>query len=212
MENLNTNGHILLVNEPLEYATAYMQDKNPQNYKLFCANELSIDIARAIIDECYIANENTKTIVIAANSYNIPAQNALLKILEEPPSGIVFLLLTQRKLTLLPTIRSRLPLVNQFHKEKLPSFALDIATLNLQKIYTYLKEKQKDFNNPHLKEEIQSLYLDCVKLGINFTPNQAQMFEEAILWSTQYEKPHYIFLPLLLMILEKRNQNLSLGK
>lgn len=46
-------------------------------------------------------------IVDAADEMNIPAANALLKLLEEPPAGVTFLLISHQPFRLLPTIRSR---------------------------------------------------------------------------------------------------------
>ena len=68
-------GHIELVKNPIEVASQYYATQNPQNTRLFCANELDIDTARSIIDESYIASEGTKTILIAALTFNIYAQN-----------------------------------------------------------------------------------------------------------------------------------------
>jgi DNA polymerase-3 subunit delta' len=44
-----------------------------------------------------------------ADALEVPAQNALLKVLEEPPAGTVFVLVTARPDALLPTVRSRCP-------------------------------------------------------------------------------------------------------
>lgn len=46
-------------------------------------------------------------LVHPADAMNIPASNALLKSLEEPPSGAVFVLVAHRPAQLLPTVRSR---------------------------------------------------------------------------------------------------------
>lgn len=46
-------------------------------------------------------------IVDAADEMNTQAANALLKLLEEPPAGVTFLLVTHQPARLLPTIRSR---------------------------------------------------------------------------------------------------------
>lgn len=57
-----------------------------------------------------------------ADALNVPAANALLKTLEEPPAGAVFLLVTARVAMLLPTIRSRcrqLPLQRPAHAQAL---------------------------------------------------------------------------------------------
>jgi DNA polymerase-3 subunit delta' len=51
------------------------------------------------------------TIVDEAHALMVPAQNALLKTLEEPPSTSVFMLVTSRPDALLPTVRSRCSLV-----------------------------------------------------------------------------------------------------
>ena len=206
----NSNlGRILLVNHPISAAGEYYEKQNQQNYRLFCAEELTIEISRAIIDESYIASEKTKTILIAANSFNIYAQNALLKILEEPPNGVIFVLYARMKSLLLPTIRSRLPILNHTNKQKLPPFALDIRTINLEKIYLFLKEKQKEMNSNTLKIEIQSLYLDALKIGLHFDVKETKIFERALIWEQQHEKSHHILLVLLLLILRKKKQNLA---
>lgn len=202
-------GRILLVNHPISAASEYYEKQNPQNYRLFCAEELNIEISRAIIDESYIASEETKTILIAANSFNVYAQNALLKILEEPPNSVLFILYARMKSLLLPTIRSRLPILNHTNKQKLPPFDLDIRTINLEKIYLFLKEKQKEMNSTTLKTEIQSLYLDALKIGLHFNIKETEMFERALIWEEQHEKSHYILLVLLLLILRKKKQNFA---
>ncbi|RED12167.1 DNA polymerase III subunit delta' [Pontivivens insulae] len=46
-------------------------------------------------------------IIDAMDELNVPAQNALLKLLEEPPARVLFLLVTHQPGRLLPTIRSR---------------------------------------------------------------------------------------------------------
>ncbi len=46
-------------------------------------------------------------IVDAADELNVSAANALLKLLEEPPAGVTFLMISHQPSRLLPTIRSR---------------------------------------------------------------------------------------------------------
>ncbi|TLD83977.1 DNA polymerase III subunit delta [Helicobacter sp. MIT 11-5569] len=201
-------GHIELVNNPIETANTYFAAQNPQNTRLFCADELDIDTARAIIDESYIASEGEKFILIAAFSFNVYAQNALLKVLEEPPNGIIFVIYAKMKSLLLPTIRSRLPIINHLKQQKLPHFPLLLKMLNLESVYQLLKEREKEFNNPLLKTEIQSLYLDAVKYGLDFSAQETELFEKAMLWETQYENTRNIFVVLLLLVLRKKKQQI----
>ena len=71
---------------------------------------VSVDMARWAKTDLYIRpNEGNKKIYLfpCAGAMNVQAQNALLKVMEEPPEYGVFLLLAERAESLLPTIRSR---------------------------------------------------------------------------------------------------------
>ncbi len=74
------------------------------------ANSFHIDTVRSIISDAYIQpNEAEYKVYILANAHcmNQNAQNALLKILEEPPKYVVFILTTESKSALLSTVLSR---------------------------------------------------------------------------------------------------------
>ena len=69
-----------------------------------------VDLIRQARADIYIRpNEGKRKIYLfpRAQDMGVPGQNALLKILEEPPSYGVFLLLTDNPEKLLPTVRSR---------------------------------------------------------------------------------------------------------
>ncbi len=69
-----------------------------------------VALIRNMRDDVYIRpNEGARKIYLIprAQDLGIPGQNALLKILEEPPPYGVFLLLTDNPQKLLPTVRSR---------------------------------------------------------------------------------------------------------
>ena len=67
-----------------------------------------VKIVRQIRDEMFIRpNEGKKKIYMIPQEMGIEGQNALLKVLEEPPEYGVFLLLTENPNSILPTIRSR---------------------------------------------------------------------------------------------------------
>lgn len=77
--------------------------------------EISVDQIRALAaDACILPNEAPRKVYIIqeAETMNIPAQNAALKLLEEPPLGSVFLLCTTNPSRLLPTVRSRCTVIN----------------------------------------------------------------------------------------------------
>mgnify|MGYP001176400554 CR=1 FL=1 len=63
-------------------------------------------------------------LISAAEDLNIQAQNALLKVLEEPPAGTFFCLMSSRPLSLLSTVRSRC----QIYTIKLPTESTEICS------------------------------------------------------------------------------------
>jgi DNA polymerase III subunit delta' len=73
---------------------------------------IKIDQVRDVVDRAaYRPFEGRHRVVIIdqADALVVPAQNALLKTLEEPPSASSFLLVTSAPDLLLPTVRSRCP-------------------------------------------------------------------------------------------------------
>ena len=72
--------------------------------------EIGVDqIRRMAADAAVLPNEAARKVYIIdeADSMNASAQNAALKLLEEPPGGALFLLCAVNPQSLLPTVRSR---------------------------------------------------------------------------------------------------------
>lgn len=75
---------------------------------------ISVDQIRAMTEALGLtAHRPAGKVVIVrpADALNVAASNALLKSLEEPPSGVLFLLVSDRPAWLLPTVRSRCQMV-----------------------------------------------------------------------------------------------------
>ncbi|UTX51719.1 AAA family ATPase [Candidatus Saccharibacteria bacterium TM7i] len=104
-------------------------------------------IAIAAIRDLYelIKTKNGKKqrviIIDAAERMAEPAQNAFLKLLEEPPEGVRFVLLTHTPETILPTIRSRtqlvevLPITRQQSEAHLDTLKVMDATKRTQLLF-----------------------------------------------------------------------------
>lgn len=71
--------------------------------------QINIDQIRALTDFVQISSHQTLRIILIhpAEAMNLNAANALLKNLEEPPSNVLFLLVSHQPRQLLPTILSR---------------------------------------------------------------------------------------------------------
>lgn len=87
-----------------------MNDSHPDFITVTDPEHKNIPVAmvRQVREDMFVRpNESEKKIYLFPQSLGIEGQNALLKILEEPPSYGVFMLLTENPETLLPTVRSR---------------------------------------------------------------------------------------------------------
>lgn len=82
--------------------------------------EYTVDTMRAVRSRAGIVpNEAERSVFIIteADLMNVQAQNAMLKVLEEPPEHAVFVLLAENPLKLIPTVRSRCETVSLPPKE-----------------------------------------------------------------------------------------------
>ncbi|MBQ4100640.1 MAG: hypothetical protein IJC83_03745 [Oscillospiraceae bacterium] len=79
------------------------------------ARSFHIDVIREIIEDSYKApRKYDKKIYLLLNceSLTVQAQNALLKMLEEPPTSAVFILTCENEESLIETVRSRVAIIN----------------------------------------------------------------------------------------------------
>ena len=119
----------MLEDEPGEEAEA--DSKKTAKASKTPSKEIKIDQIRALADFMNISTHRQGLRVVVlypAEALNMAASNALLKTLEEPPPGTVFLLVTHRLDRLLPTILSR---CRQFALN-LPDQASSLAWLKQQ--------------------------------------------------------------------------------
>lgn len=85
------------------------------------SNTFSVDAIREIRDNAFVVpNESDKKIYILKNGQNMneQAQNAILKILEEPPSYVFFVIVTTSKSTMLETVLSRVQVFSLLSEEE----------------------------------------------------------------------------------------------
>ena len=90
----------------------------------------TVDVVRALREDASIKpNELSFKAYILENTekMNVQAQNAALKLLEEPPEATYFFLLCENARSLLPTVRSRAPVIRmqRFTNEQLDGFLKD---------------------------------------------------------------------------------------
>lgn len=166
-------------------------------------DEFQITQANLAIKEAYIASNERKYIFLCGASFRNEAQNSLLKVLEEPPKNVVFIILTTSKSSILPTIYSRMPykyLKQSSFKEESP---LDIRKLDLKDIYTFLKENQKISKN-EAKQIVESILLKVKTQNLSLNENQLELFSKSIKLLELNSRPINILTTLLLSLSQQK--------
>ncbi len=105
---------------------------------------LSVEDARRVSELAAGApfNGDTKVVIVAASRAYHEAQNALLKIFEEPPPGTYLFLILPSLGGLLPTLRSRVQelVVEEGSKKKIPEEAEKFITATKEKRSAMIKK------------------------------------------------------------------------
>ncbi len=109
---------------------------------------LSVDDARALGDFARQApvTGNVKAIVMSAGRFFHEAQNALLKLFEEPPEGTYLFLIVPSEGNILPTLRSRLqPLPGSYERgeSEIATEFLEATKAGKQKIIDRVLDRMK---------------------------------------------------------------------
>ncbi len=166
-------------------------------------DEFLIAQANLAIKEAYIASNEKKYIFLCGSVFRNEAQNSLLKVLEEPPKNVVFILITTSKSSILPTIYSRMPykyLKTSTFKEVSP---LDIAKLDLKDIYSFLKQNQKISKN-EAKELIESILLKVKEQNLLLDESQLNIFSKSIKLIELNARPINVLTTLLLSLSKQK--------
>ena len=165
-------------------------------------DEFQIEQANKTLKEAYIASNETKYLFLCGATFRVEAQNALLKILEEPPKNIVFILLVSSKNSLLPTIYSRLPYKNLKKVVEKDDIELNIKKLDLKDIYTFIKNSQKITKDEAINI-VETILIKVNKENVKLNQKELDIFFKSIKLLELNSKPTTVLTYLLLSILEK---------
>ncbi|QOP46255.1 DNA polymerase III subunit delta' [Sulfurimonas paralvinellae] len=150
-------GHILIASEIEQEIERLESTLKPLRVVSFFEENFKIEHAKLVTAEAYISESETKYIIIAAVEFTTVAQNSLLKLLEEPPKNIEFIIISPTKSNLLPTVRSRLPIlkVEQTHQKEV--LDIHLAKIDYKEIFDFLKANARVSKN-EAKGLVEALY------------------------------------------------------
>lgn len=173
-----SSSHIIITDQVEDELAIIKQKFYPSRVVAFYKEDFLIDDAKEVIREAYIAEEKVKYIVLASKLFNEASQNALLKLLEEPPRNIEFILITESKSALLPTVRSRMPLISRKSQKEPVHLELSLKKLDLASLFSFVKEHERTPKH-EAKTLVESLYNKAVEEGIMLNSKQLESFETA---------------------------------
>lgn len=214
-------GKIILVNDVESETTNYINNTEARLLRVFnreikeeegswnLKNSFDLDSAHAVIKEAYISSDEKKTIILPSYNFNNEAQNALLKILEEPPNNIEFIIITQNKNALLPTVRSRLIIEDRRVKIPRKPFELDLNKMTLGDIANFTEQIKTSIGSSKLesKQIIESLLFEA--RDMDFSKNELEFFERAIIELENSRMICFSIIAPLLMILQKKKNDIK---
>ena len=204
-------GHscILIVND-IESTVNELINKYPLHSTRIIKNEekdeFQLAQATQAIKEAYISSNETKYIFLCGSTFRKEAQNSLLKVLEEPPRNVVFIIITNSKTSMLPTIYSRIP-YKYLKKSVLKNESLlNINKLDLKDIYNFLKENQKISKN-EAKDIVESILLKVNSQKIKLSEKELDFFSKSIKLLELNSRPINILTTLLLFLANQKNKH-----
>lgn len=163
-----------------ERALEIEEERYPLRTVSFVRDDFKIEDAKEVIAEAYKSEERLKALVLGAKSFTVPAQNALLKILEEPPRNIVFILLAPNKSTFLPTVRSRLVLKQEHAHHEYEPLSISLKNLDLSGLFGFVKEHDR-LKKHEAKALIEQLMHQAIHIeNLSLSTVQLEGFEKAL--------------------------------
>jgi len=170
----------------------------PSRVVEFVRDEFKIEDAKSVIAEAYKSESQTKYILLAAKNFNQISQNSLLKILEEPPKNIEFVIVASSKSNLLVTVRSRLPILKTTTSHTIENIDIDFLSLDYSKIFTFLKENAR-VGKSEAKELVEAIYYKATVVDkVILSEEQLDNFDKAYRLLDLNSKPQNV-LSMVLM-------------
>lgn len=197
-------GHILIAGE-IESASEKLENEL-QGFRVvkFVEENFKIEHAKLVTAEAYISESQTKYIIIAAKEFTDVAQNSLLKLLEEPPANIEFIIISPTKSNLLPTVRSRLPILKtEFHHENI-DLDISLSRLDYKEVFAFLKQHAR-VGKMQAKLLVEALFYRATVVDkLILTPSQLDNFDKAYRLLDLNSRPQSVLAMLLMSFAQER--------
>ena len=200
-------GYILISNNIEAEFERLRNELKPNRVVGFIEDEFKIEHAQAVIAESYISESQVKYIILGANNFNHISQNSLLKLLEEPPRNIEYILISSTKSNLLPTVRSRMPILQTKTTYSVQEITLNLSRVNYAEVFEFLKINAR-VKKSEAKSLVEALYNRATvidKLILN--ASQLQNFDKAYRLLDLNSRPQSVLAMLIMSFVGEKSAN-----
>lgn len=171
--------HILISTDIEKEVDNFKNKLYPFRIVKFIEEKFKLEHAKAVVAEAYISESQTKYIILGSQSFGIEAQNSLLKLLEEPPKNIEFIIISPTKSNLLPTVRSRLPLIKGNITHETKEFGINLTKINYSEVFAFLKANAR-VTKIETKKILESIFARAtLEDGLVLSNKQLENFDKA---------------------------------
>jgi DNA polymerase III subunit gamma/tau len=151
--------------EPCNYCASclsHLQDNHLAISEINGADKNGVDDVRGIIERCQINTLDSKYrifIVDECHQMSKPAQNAMLKLLEDPPQDTIFILCTTEEDKLLETIRSRARILRfqTVPRDLVTGYLLNVAYHEGIALSEHEAQRIYAYNKGSIRQSLQTL-------------------------------------------------------
>ncbi|HIC13181.1 MAG TPA: DNA polymerase III subunit delta' [Sulfurimonas sp.] len=200
MQAPNIKGHIIISDDIESEVSRLEEELKPfRVVKFIVLGEVfKLEHAKAVLAESYISESNTKYIILGASDLSDVAQNSLLKLLEEPPRNIEFIIISPTKSNLLATVRSRLPILKINNHHIVHDLELNLARLDYKDVFSFLKENAR-VKKEEAKDLVQALFHRATVVDmLILSPLQLDNFDKAYRLLSLNSRPQSVLAMLLM--------------
>ena len=201
------NGYILISTDIEAEFEKLKVELKPNRVVGFIEDEFKIEHAKAVVSESYISEATTKYIVLGANNFNSVSQNSLLKLLEEPPRNIEFIIISPTKSALLPTVRSRMPIVKGRTTHRVEKVNLNLAKIDYAEVFEFLKVNAR-VRKSEAKDLIEALFFKAtVEQRLILTEEQLENFDKAYRLLELNSRPQSVLAMIIMSFVGEKSAN-----
>jgi len=180
--------------------------KGERIVKIVKEESFLVEDARLAIEKAYMASEELTVIILAAKLFSPVVQNKLLKVIEEPPANKAFIMITHSKATILPTIRSRMPVIVLDGAAEHEDMGLDLRTLSLQSVYAFVQEHKRT-DGAKMRVLIEQIVKEAIRSrAYDLDEKSLALFSDAYRAIDMGSPPQFVLNTLLLKLLARKKR------